>query len=109
MHGAARYVELNPVRAGLVETPEMYPWSSATAHLQGVDDGLVKVAPLLAMVNDWRSFLDSGISAQETAQIRRHERTGRPLGEAAFVSGLEQTLGKVLHPQKPGPKKVRDK
>ena len=35
---AARYVELNPVRARLVEKPELYPWSSAAAHVKGADD-----------------------------------------------------------------------
>jgi putative transposase len=35
---AARYVELNPVRARLVAKAEDYPWSSAVAHLSGRDD-----------------------------------------------------------------------
>jgi putative transposase len=43
---AARYVELNPVKAGLVATPEAHPWSSAAAHLSGKDDALVKAVPL---------------------------------------------------------------
>ena len=42
---AARYVELNPVRAGLVEAPTRYRWSSAAAHARGQDDGVVTVAP----------------------------------------------------------------
>lgn len=46
---AARYVELNPVRAKLVERPRQWPWSSVKAHLKGRDDGLVTVAPLLAI------------------------------------------------------------
>lgn len=58
---AARYVELNPVRAGLVEVPEAYPWSSASAHLAERDDGLVRVAPLLARVGDWREFMSAGL------------------------------------------------
>jgi Transposase and inactivated derivatives len=41
---AVRYVELNPVRARLVREPEVYPWSSAAAHVRGADDALVKVA-----------------------------------------------------------------
>ena len=41
---AARYVELNPVRAGLVKRPEAYRWSSAGAHLRGRDDELVKAS-----------------------------------------------------------------
>ena len=44
---ATRYVEMNPVRAGMVHAPEDYRWSSARAHLEGQDDQLVKVAPLL--------------------------------------------------------------
>ena len=102
---AARYVELNPVRARLVEKPERYPWSSAAAHVKGVDEALVKVAPLLGLVNDWRSLLQSGMTDHEAVLIRRHERTGRPLGEAGFVSRLESRLGRVLHPLKPGRKR----
>lgn len=40
---AARYIELNPVRAGLVSQPTEYRWSSANAHRAGSDDKLVKV------------------------------------------------------------------
>ena len=36
---AVRYVERNPVRAGLVETAERYPWSSAAAHCGLAPDG----------------------------------------------------------------------
>ena len=49
---AARYVELNPVRAALVATAAKWPSSSARPHLQARDDRLVKVAPLLAMAGD---------------------------------------------------------
>ncbi len=51
---AARYVELNPVRAGLVHAPSRYRWSSAAAHLKGRDDALVQIAPLLQMAPHWR-------------------------------------------------------
>jgi putative transposase len=42
-----RYVELNPVRAGLVKKPEACPWSSAKAHINEQNDILVKITPLL--------------------------------------------------------------
>ena len=100
----ARYVEMNPVAAGLVERPEDYRWSSARAHLEGQDDELVKVAPLLDLVSDWSSFLSLS-SEDELDLLHRHERTGRPLGTHDFVETLEQTLGRVLQPQKPGSKK----
>ena len=44
---AARYVALNPVRAGLAPRAEDWPHSSVRAHLAGRDDGLVRVKPLL--------------------------------------------------------------
>lgn len=103
---AARYIEMNPVAAGLVEHPEEYRWSSARAHLDGNDDGLVTVAPLLEMVGNWRNFLSLS-SDEELDVIHRHERTGRPLGVKAFVESLEQSLGRALRPQKPGPKQAR--
>src|SRR5271169_4386061 len=58
---AARYIELNPVRAKLVRVPRDYRWSSARAHLSGKDDGLVRVAPLLNMMPDWHAFLKTGM------------------------------------------------
>src|SRR5208282_3516491 len=59
---AARYVELNPVRAGLINSPSRYPWSSAGAHVRGRDDALVKVAPLLQLATNWRRFLTRVVS-----------------------------------------------
>jgi putative transposase len=101
---AARYVELNPVRAKLVQRAREWPWSSAKAHLSGRDDRLVNVAPLLAMVNDWKAFLKSAIREEDLRDLREHGRTGRPLGNSAFLDRLEGLVGRVLKPQKPGPK-----
>jgi len=100
---AARYVELNPVRAQLVSRAEEYPWSSAQAHLLGRDDGLVCATPLLARVPDWRTFLGGDATPYDAGEFRRHETTGRPLGTDAFVSHVEGLLGRILRPRKPGP------
>src|SRR3990172_8805444 len=86
---AARYVELNPVRAKLVQRAREWPWSSAKAHLSGRDDRLVSVAPLLAMANDWKAFLKSAIQEEDLRDLRGHGRTGRPLGRPAFLDRLE--------------------
>lgn len=102
---AARYVELNPVRAKLVDRPDAYKWSSAAAHLEGRDDELVKVSPLLSLVPNWREFLSVTAPEHQTEALRRHERTGRPLGADGFVDKLEKALGRVLHRRKPGPQK----
>jgi putative transposase len=101
---AARYVELNPVRAGLAARPRDWRWSSARAHLSGRGDGLVEARPLLDLVADWRGFLASGLAEAEHEAIRAGERTGRPLGSAAFTARLEKRLGRPLARKKPGPK-----
>ena len=105
---AARYVELNPVRARLVERVEDWPWSSARAHLEGRDDGLVSVSPLLEREGDWRALLGRGLNDDEHKALRAGERTGRPLGSEAFVAALERDLGRPLARQTPGrkPKQV---
>lgn len=103
MLAAARYVELNPVRAGLVERAGDYLWSSARGHLTGRNDELAKVAPLLDLVPDWASFLGSEVPEETIAQFHQHESTGRPLGSDVFVEKLEGELGRVLRPRKPGP------
>ncbi|MDH3912557.1 MAG: transposase [Rhodospirillales bacterium] len=101
---AARYVELNPVRAGLARRARDWRWSSARAHLAGKDDALVQVAPLLELVPDWRAFLAGGLAEDALEAIRRHARTGRPLGSAAFLEALEARLDRALRPGKRGRK-----
>ena len=105
LHAAGRYIELNPVRAGLVERPEDWPWSSAAAHLGAHDDDLVTVAPMLERVLDWHAYLDSGLAGEEREALRKHERTGRPMGSEAFIEALGKTLGRNLKKRKPGPAK----
>jgi len=101
---AARYVELNPVRAGLAIAPSEYAWSSARAHVEGRDDTLVEVSPLLTMAGDWRRLLCSKVGEDKWKRFRQRERTGRPLGDDEFLVRLEQHLGRVLRCQKPGRK-----
>jgi putative transposase len=105
---AARYVELNPVRARLVKRAGDYLWSSARAHLDGKDDDLIKAARLLDIVPDWSTFLEGGLLAEEHEAMRQHERTGRPLGSETFVRQLESMLGRTLTKKKPGPQAKPD-
>jgi len=101
----ARYVELNPVAAGMARRAEDYGWSSAKAHLCGEDDILVKVNPLLAICPNWQELLLSSSSEEEYDILRQHERTGRPLGAEDFLDKLEAVTSRTLKKQKPGPKK----
>jgi len=106
---AARYVELNPVRAGLVRWPEDWPWSSAAGHLDGRGDRLAVASPLPRLAGDWRAFLDAGMADGELAAIRERETTGRPLGAPAFIARLEELAGRPLAPRKRGRKPAAKK
>jgi putative transposase len=102
---AARYIERNPVHAGLAEEPWSYKWSSTGAHARGADDELVRVSPLLETVNDWRGFIGEDITGEEMERFRQHERTGRRMGDMDFIKEIEKSSCRVLRPQKLGPKK----
>ncbi len=93
---AARYVERNPVRAGLAKRPEDWVWSSARAHLDGRDDALVRVGPLIERFPDWRGYLGDDVDAAALKTLRQHGRSGRPLGSARFVARLETKLDRHI-------------
>ena len=99
-----RYVELNPVRAGLCRCAEDWPWSSVHAHLKGEDDELVTVKPMLNLVNDWLEYLGQQ-DPDAHKSIRMHTNTGRPLGDDALIEKVEAITGRDLRKKKPGPKR----
>ena len=101
---AVRYIELNPVRAGLVYSPEEYPWSSARAHIVGKGDGLVDVAPVLERVENYPGFLAEGVKQETIEQMMHHARTGRVLGDTSFLHELEFATGYSFTKRKRGRK-----
>ncbi len=93
----ARYVGLNPVRAGLVERTVDWPWSSVRAHLEGRPDPLVTPAPLAERLGpDLAGFFDVGVEADVQRALRRTSRTGRPLGATDWIKALEASTGREL-------------
>lgn len=97
-----REVELSPVRAGLVEVPWDYPWSSAAAHVARVDDAIVSVTPVLKDVDDWAEFLVAEPGRIDATRLRNQARGGLPLGDEAFIAELEASLGRCLRPGRRG-------
>jgi putative transposase len=105
---ALRYVELNPVRAGLVDAAAEWRWSSAAAHLGGADSsGLLDFGVWSGRWSSetWGTALSAGIAdAALIERIREATRTGRPAGSAAFLEKAEMLAGRCLRPQKRGKK-----
>ena len=77
---ALRYVELNPVRANLVDDPEQYPWSSARGHL-GLAPPLVAERVVgLCDPREWSAWLQAGASRDEEDELRECTFSGRVFG-----------------------------
>jgi putative transposase len=103
---AVRYVLRNPVRAKLVGRAWEYEWSSAKWFVgDAFDDPLAVPSRALDDIADRRAFLSQ--EEDSINSIRRHTRTGRPLGSNAFIAHLEQHTGRVLRPGKRGPKPAK--
>jgi putative transposase len=101
---AARYVALNPVKAGLCADAADWPWSSARAHLAGRDDGLVTVAPLRSRIPDFDRFLAADDDPAADRALERAAAVGRPLGAPEWIADLERRTGLALAPRNPGPR-----
>jgi putative transposase len=107
LFAAVRYVERNPVRAGIVRAAEDYEWSSARAHVRKEPHPLLTNCPLEAVITDWSAYLRQGDRAEDIAKLVRHGQTGRPLGSEDFLRRLEALTGHVLLPKKRGrPKRI---
>ena len=87
-----------------VKKPGSYAWSSAAAHLSGKTSLLLTNSPLIDRIPDWKRFLSAGVDEEEVRLLRRHERTGQPLGSVHFLDRLKGMLGRVLRPRKAGRK-----
>ena len=99
-----RYVERNPVRAGIVARAADYRWSSAAAHCGlKFDRVLSDDLPLLGQVTDWETWLDNPEKESDLKFIRETTRTGRPCADQESIKAMERQLGRVLLPKKPGP------
>jgi putative transposase len=83
---AARYIENNPVAAGMVAQAEDWRWSSARAHIDRRDDGLTDWNALGQHMDNWRAMLADGLDAG--AIVESALKTGRALGQPlAQVAG----------------------
>ena len=102
---ASRYVELNPVRAGLVSRAEDYPWSSAAAHCGLRHDPLLSNdLPIKELISDWAAWLAVPNAPEQDQMLRERTESGYPCGSDQFVIDLEQRLGRRIRRQKSGRK-----
>lgn len=99
---AMRYADLNPVRAGLVQHPSQYRWSSARAHAEVKSDGLTDLAACLRYSDDLRGLVESALEEDIQSRFRKHETSGLPLGKDSFLDRIAASTGSKVRPEKRG-------
>lgn len=102
---AVRYVECNPVRAGMVARAEDFAWSSAAARCGLRDDRLIvphdRLRELRAIA-DWSRWLSEGVDDRSLEVLRRNASQNLPCGSDDFVERLEKLAGRSLRYRLPG-------
>ncbi|MEA3464572.1 MAG: transposase [Thermodesulfobacteriota bacterium] len=104
----ARYIESNPLKAGIADNAEGYHWSSAKAHVTGTDNSLLHTPCWLEPQHreSYGEFIRH-VDDEADKAIRKATSTGRPFGSEAFIDNMEFRLNQTLRPRKPGrPRKV---
>lgn len=110
-----RYIELNPVRAGLVQAPEHYPWSSAKDHLGLAESSLILDHPTYMRLGNtieeraraYATLIREPLEEGEVLQIRAVARQGGVLGSDQFKDQIEVQLGRRVRPGRRGRKPKR--
>ena len=95
---ALRYVECNPVRAGIVARPEEYRWSSAAAHLGAADHSGILDLDFWRQdggVERWSSLLATPEEMVSLRLLRRCTYAGRPFGDEEFIKALEERFDRT--------------
>jgi len=94
LYAAVRYIELNPVRAGIVEKAEAYPWSSARAHIFGEIDELISDNFMTGEIGNWNEYLNQKEDDIENKTFRVHAINAKPLGDEKFIEKIEKITGR---------------
>jgi putative transposase len=109
-----RYIEANPLRAGMVSNLASYPWSSYRVHGMGGSDPLLTPLPIWESLGKqearrqayWREWLHTPFREAELGAVRRSVVTGRPFGSTAWTRRVAGLLGLGLEERRRGrPKK----
>lgn len=105
-----RYIELNPVRAGMVDHPRHYQWSSYRANGDGAADKLLSphhlylnLAPERAMRQAaYRELFEEALPSEDLEFIRRATNGNFALGDIPFVKHASEVLERYVEPMSRG-------
>ena len=87
-----RYVERNPLRAGLVERAEDWRWSSLARRHEGCETSFLSEWPVGGPV-DWIGYVNQVETAAEEKALKKAMTGGEPFGDAAWCQAIKERLG----------------
>lgn len=110
-----RYIELNPVRANMVDDPVEYRWSSYRSNGLGKPARLWRPHPVYLQLGEteparllnYRRLFKAHIDDALLDDIRGATNKGLALGNEHFKEQVAELTGRRLTPEKPGPKRGR--
>jgi putative transposase len=97
-----KYIEMNPVRAGLTSDGASYEWSSAPYHLLGIPDPVVTADYVHSSCFSYREFFYEQELDLCIESIRISTQQGRAWGRPEFLEALAKSLGQVVAPRGKG-------
>jgi putative transposase len=106
----SRYIEMNPVRAGLADKPDDYRWSSYAHHVGDKADALIADHPIYWALGNtpfereaiYKQFMAQVASREEIDGLRESVKKGWVLGSEQFKNRLEKSENRSLRPGKRG-------
>jgi len=113
-----RYIELNPVRAGMVTHPADYPWSSYQCNALGKPDPLIQPHANYKALGDtktcrasrYKQIFHDSAKTDRYNEIAENILKEQVMGTSNFKDQIEQALSRSIRPQKRGrPGKQMDK
>ncbi|MHB1695659.1 MAG: transposase [bacterium] len=99
-----RYIELNPVRAGITENPGAYPWSSYIARTGGDGKDWLDLDPVFLglgeteakRLENYQKFIQDNVAPEELKFIRESIKRGQLTGNSKFEEAVEQIIGRRI-------------
>lgn len=110
LFACARYIEMNPVRAAMADTPDRYCWSSYPGNGLGQRDAVITPHPQYTNLGKsakqrqarYRELFDEVLSENTIVALRDSNRKGTALGSEQFKDRLENDTGRRIRPLKRG-------
>ncbi len=97
LYEAIRYVELNPIRAGITNKIDSYDWSSLKFHLSEKGELHIDSVDEYLQIDNWKTYITEKADEEKIKTIRERTKTNRPAGSEKFIQNIQILSGKTFN------------